>query len=157
MAGYPPTGSVSNPKIRISNGVFVDYIDKSQEDNKHDLLYSNITLPGMSGGPVIKSFEINKNHMDQSALKSNLMIGIHGQGEIINTGSGFYKSGYNLGISSNKIIEFLLEIYPNFNRDYILKNFKKGEYIVYGETNLPELKTAPNIFWICRRINHINV
>ena len=138
------TASSKKSFMRFSNGEVVAYLDKEEEDRGYDLVYTNPTVPGMSGGPVIKIAPI-RNHRFWRYDSSNplsafnegieyipIMIGIHGQGELISTGGESYsKSGFNLGISSTNIINFVLSIYPDFNDQYIISNLQKGEYKIF--------------------------
>ena len=67
VSGFPlPSASVPKSVHRFMPGVVVAFSEMQQADG-YDLLYSNPTLPGMSGGPVIT---------DRGGL-----IGIHGRAE----------------------------------------------------------------------------
>ncbi|QNG30614.1 serine protease [Synechococcus sp. LTW-R] len=67
VSGFPlPTSSVPKSIHRFLEGSLVALSGQSQADG-YDLLYSNPTLPGMSGGPVLS--------------KRGGLIGVHGRAE----------------------------------------------------------------------------
>ena len=83
VAGFP--GSTNSDDLEITEGLTVSN-DLAAEPltQGYGLIYSNDTLPGMSGGPVLDEF--------------GRVVGIHGRAEQIQTASGWEKTGYNLGI-----------------------------------------------------------
>lgn len=94
IAGFPrPTAAISEPLYTFVDGRIIANASKSLQDG-YSLVYSNNTLPGMSGGPVLN--------------EKGELIGIHGRGD---TTENFnisdvnpniiIKTGRNLGIPIN--------------------------------------------------------
>ncbi len=81
VAGYPGESSViESGKFNCTKG---EVITKTDGNSKgYSLVYSNITRPGMSGGPVLNEY--------------GRLVAIHGQGE---REENIAKTGRNLGIS----------------------------------------------------------
>lgn len=89
VAGWPLAGvAITQPTLLFQQGI-ISANSQVQQDDGYGLIYTNNTLPGMSGGPVLS---------EEGAL-----IGIHGRGEVdrqASTGDPdiVVKVGYNLGI-----------------------------------------------------------
>jgi hypothetical protein len=81
VAGYPGESSViESGKFNFTKG---EIITKNDGNSKgYSLVYSNITRPGMSGGPVLNEY--------------GRLVAVHGQGE---REENTAKTGRNLGIS----------------------------------------------------------
>ena len=81
VAGYPGESSViESGKFNCTRG---EIITKNDGNSKgYSLVYSNITRPGMSGGPVLNEY--------------GSLVAVHGQGEREDNTA---KTGRNLGIS----------------------------------------------------------
>jgi Trypsin-like peptidase domain len=81
VAGYPGESSViESGKFNCTKG---EIITKNDGNSKgYSLVYSNITRPGMSGGPVLNEY--------------GRLVAVHGQGE---REENTAKTGRNLGIS----------------------------------------------------------
>lgn len=91
VAGFPlSTAAITQPVYNITEGKVTAYSNKPFADG-YSIVYSNNTLPGMSGGGVF-----NQNGQ---------LVGIHGRGDVdtklessaINSGIRI-KTGFNLGI-----------------------------------------------------------
>jgi len=96
IAGWPHPGSAITQRIfQLTNGSISGRSVGAAEEG-YELVYTNITRSGMSGGPVFNS--------------QGQLIGIHGRAEgeaIYNPDSGnlvAVKSGFNLGIPINTLI-----------------------------------------------------
>ncbi|WP_341525069.1 tetratricopeptide repeat protein [Nostoc sp. UHCC 0302] len=98
VAGFPQaTAAISNTIYNFTDGRITANASKALRDG-YALVYSNNTLPGMSGGPVLN---------DQGEL-----VGIHGRGD---TTENFQvseqnpniviKTGFNLGIPINTFLK----------------------------------------------------
>jgi S1-C subfamily serine protease/regulator of sirC expression with transglutaminase-like and TPR domain len=95
VAGWPASGNaITNPTLLFQQGI-ISANSQVQQADGYGLIYTNNTLPGMSGGPVLN----NKGEL----------IGIHGKGETErqqgtqNTGV-VVKVGYNLGVPINTFL-----------------------------------------------------
>jgi Trypsin-like peptidase domain len=92
VAGYPgETSIIESGKFNFTKG---EIITKTNGNSRgYSLVYSNITRPGMSGGPVL----------DENAR----LVAIHGQGEREESTA---KTGRNLGISIERFGLVALEM-----------------------------------------------
>ncbi|MBX9256677.1 serine protease [Desmonostoc muscorum CCALA 125] len=97
VAGFPQaTAAISSTIYNFTDGRITANASKPLRDG-YALVYSNVTLPGMSGGPVLN---------DKGEL-----VGIHGRGDEadietskINSTVAYVKSGFNLGIPINTFL-----------------------------------------------------
>jgi regulator of sirC expression with transglutaminase-like and TPR domain len=90
VAGYPvPTKAITDSVFVFRPGTVSANSNKTFA-NGYSLVYSNDTLPGMSGGAVLN--------------KDGELVAIHGRGdrEINTSGDAGVKTGYNLGIPINR-------------------------------------------------------
>ncbi|KAI9133846.1 serine protease [Acaryochloris sp. CCMEE 5410] len=89
VAGWPLTGTaITQPTLLFQQGI-ISANSRVQQDDGYGLIYTNNTLPGMSGGPVLS--------------EEGTLVGIHGRGETDRQASTrnpdvVVKVGYNLGI-----------------------------------------------------------
>ncbi|WP_293128288.1 tetratricopeptide repeat protein [Microcoleus sp. bin38.metabat.b11b12b14.051] len=101
VAGFPKTSAAINTSIyNFTDGRITANASKPINDDGYSLVYSNNTLPGMSGGPVL-----NEN---------GEVVGIHGRADTrqvesssINQNIQIAKTGFNLGIPINTSLRLL--------------------------------------------------
>lgn len=101
VAGFPKTSAAINRSIyNFTDGRITANASKPINDDGYSLVYSNNTLPGMSGGPVL-----NEN---------GEVVGIHGRADTraaesssINQNILIAKTGFNLGIPINTSLRLL--------------------------------------------------
>jgi tetratricopeptide (TPR) repeat protein len=95
VAGWPASGSdLTRNNLQFQPGL-ISAISQTQQDNGYGLVYSNNTLPGMSGGAVLN---------DQGEV-----IGIHGRGEAerlqqTDNSEVVVKLGFNQGVPINTFL-----------------------------------------------------
>jgi serine protease Do len=114
VAGFPKASkAIKRIAFQFTGGMIssrLDEIDNDPKDqnNGYDLVYTNITRAGMSGGPVLDA--------------AGRIIAIHGQGdrnnqipgeEATSRGAGEEKTGFNLGIP----IQTFLKLQPQFSKN----------------------------------------
>ncbi|MBN3909225.1 MAG: trypsin-like peptidase domain-containing protein [Nostoc sp. NMS1] len=103
VAGFPQaTAAISSTIYNFVTGRITANASKPLRDG-YTLVYSNLTLPGMSGGPVLN---------DRGEL-----VGIHGRGDEadietskINSTIAYVKSGFNLGIPVNTFLRLSTQV-----------------------------------------------
>jgi len=101
VAGFPKTSAAINTSIyNFTDGRITANASKPINDDGYSLVYSNNTLPGMSGGPVL-----NEN---------GEVVAIHGRADTravesssINQNIQIAKTGFNLGIPINTSLRLL--------------------------------------------------
>jgi Trypsin-like peptidase domain len=92
VAGYPGESSIiESGKFNCTKGEIITKTDSNSKG--YSLVYSNITRPGMSGGPVLNEY--------------GQLVAIHGQGEREESTA---KTGRNLGISIERFGLVALEM-----------------------------------------------
>jgi tetratricopeptide (TPR) repeat protein len=95
VAGWPTGGNaITNPTLLFQQGIVSANSQVTQADG-YGLIYTNNTLPGMSGGPVLNS--------------QGEVIGVHGKGEtqrsqVTQNSNVVLKVGYNLGVPINTFL-----------------------------------------------------
>jgi tetratricopeptide (TPR) repeat protein len=95
VAGWPTGGNaITNPTLLFQQGIVSANSQVTQADG-YGLIYTNNTLPGMSGGPVLNS--------------QGEVIGVHGKGETersqaTQNSNVVLKVGYNLGVPINTFV-----------------------------------------------------
>jgi tetratricopeptide (TPR) repeat protein len=95
VAGWPAGGNaITTPTLLFQQGMVSANSQITQADG-YGLIYTNNTLPGMSGGPVLNS--------------SGELVGIHGKGETerqqkTQNAEVVVKVGYNLGVPINTFL-----------------------------------------------------
>ncbi|MEB3831627.1 trypsin-like peptidase domain-containing protein [Phormidium sp. CCY1219] len=133
IAGWPHPGTAITERIfQLTPGTISGRATQAAEDG-YELVYTNITQSGMSGGPV---FDLQGR-----------LIGIHGRAEgqaIYNPDTGdsvAVKSGFNLGIPIETFIEViqLAQLPPNPSFAYPLSD--KGDR-AFRENQLSEAIAA---------------
>jgi len=89
VAGWP----LGSPIVRITSGTLIASADVGI-DNGYALLYTNDTLPGMSGGAVVN--------------QDGYLLGIHGRGEQNEEEiAGSFKTGINQGMPAYFLYQYL--------------------------------------------------
>jgi tetratricopeptide (TPR) repeat protein/V8-like Glu-specific endopeptidase len=85
VAGFPaPTYAVEAGTLNFTKGELIGKASKANK-NGYSLIYSNVTLPGMSGGAVLN--------------EAGELVAIHGQGDRSGREGEGEKTGRNLGIT----------------------------------------------------------
>ncbi len=102
VSGFPmPTAAITAPIWNFSEGKITANAKRPLADG-YGLVYSNNTLPGMSGGSVL-------NHQGQ-------LVGIHGRADgerqIKRTETVYVKTGFNLGIPINTFMSSVASVNP---------------------------------------------
>jgi Tfp pilus assembly protein PilF len=98
VAGWPLGGNaITNPTLIFQQGIVSANSQITQADG-YGLIYTNNTLPGMSGGPVLNS--------------QGELVGIHGKGETerqqkTQNAEVVVKVGYNLGVPINTFLNLV--------------------------------------------------
>jgi tetratricopeptide (TPR) repeat protein len=93
VAGFPAaTQTINSATWNFSDGKIKANSTRANEKG-YSLIYSNDTLPGMSGGPVLN----NRGEL----------VAIHGQGDRSEVGQ---KTGFNLGVSINRFGTLAMEM-----------------------------------------------
>jgi Trypsin-like peptidase domain/Tetratricopeptide repeat len=122
VAGYPGESSViASGKFNCTKG---EIITKNDGNSKgYSLVYSNITRPGMSGGPVLNEY--------------GRLVAIHGQGE---REENTAKTGRNLGISIERFGLVALDMgvsknlpIPTLSRS---TSYRASEYFLQAQERL---------------------
>lgn len=108
VAGFPlPTSAVPRSIFRLLKGNIVANTSELQPDG-YQLMYSNPTLPGMSGGAVLS--------------KKGALIGMHGKGEtdiILSEQSGIaVKTGINQAVPISYLLDNVSGLKPSAS-DYV--------------------------------------
>jgi tetratricopeptide (TPR) repeat protein len=90
VAGFPGTSAAITESILVVREGRVSANSNKTFENGYSLVYSNDTLPGMSGGAVLNS--------------DGELVAIHGRGDREQLGDGKFgaKNGFNLGIPVNR-------------------------------------------------------
>lgn len=136
VSGFPlPTAAITESIWNFSEGKVTANSKRPLADG-YALVYSNDTLPGMSGGAVLNS--------------QGKLIAIHGRADaeqsVQKTETVYQKTGFNLGIPINTFLNLAADVSPNLGfigkvntttgttltaDDWILQaadNYKKGNY-----------------------------
>ncbi len=102
VSGFPmPTAAITVPIWNFSEGKVTANAKRPLADG-YGLVYSNNTLPGMSGGSVLDS--------------QGQLIGIHGRADgerqVKRTETVYVKTGFNLGIPINTFLSSVGTVHP---------------------------------------------
>ena len=117
VAGAPePSKAIPNRIIRVEDGK-ID--NRKLQTNGYDLIYTNKTLRGMSGGPVLN--------------QKGEVIGIHGQGDQDNG----IKTGLNLGIPINT---YSKGIKTGLNLGIPINTYSAALYVGWGNSKYTQGK-----------------
>ncbi|MFN6567809.1 tetratricopeptide repeat protein [Dendronalium sp. ChiSLP03b] len=103
VAGFPQaTAAISNTIYNFTDGRITANASKPLRDG-YALVYTNNTLPGMSGGPVLN--------------EKGELVGVHGRADeadietsTINPTVAYVKSGFNLGIPINTFLRLSAQV-----------------------------------------------
>jgi serine protease Do len=108
VAGFPlPGQAIQSQTFNITRGE-ISTINPGNESG-YDLVYTNITRAGMSGGPVLN--------------QDGKLIGIHGRAEGTKLADGTaIKEGFNLGIPLHKLLESLPKLSAKLSLNLNLTN-----------------------------------
>lgn len=102
VSGFPmPTAAITEPIWNFSEGKVTANAKRPLADG-YGLVYSNNTLPGMSGGSVLD--------------RQGQLIGIHGRADgerqVQRTETVYVKTGFNLGIPINTFLSSVGTVHP---------------------------------------------
>ncbi|NJR21811.1 MAG: tetratricopeptide repeat protein [Richelia sp. CSU_2_1] len=129
VAGFPKTSAAMSRSIyQFTDGRITANASQPLEDG-YSLVYSNNTLPGMSGGPVL-----NEN---------GELIGIHGRADTrvaepssINQNISIAKTGFNLGIPINTSLRFLaaakVDVGVQVPSELVAAGLKADDFYIQG-------------------------
>lgn len=103
VSGFPvPTTAITETIYSFSEGKITANAKRTLADG-YGLVYSNNTLPGMSGGPVLNN--------------QGKLIGIHGRADgerqVKSTETVYVKTGFNLGIPINVFATLVAKVNPD--------------------------------------------
>lgn len=136
ISGFPvKTLAIDKPIYSFTEGKVIASSSQSLSDG-YALVYSNNTLPGMSGGPIFN---------DQGQL-----VGIHGRADASSQNKAatlnpniWIKTGFNLGIPLNSFLLAIEEFAPNFSTRQPVRDdtssFGSSEYFVQGMSRMRAL------------------
>ncbi|MEG4107773.1 tetratricopeptide repeat protein [Microcoleus sp. S13_C5] len=134
VAGFPKTSAAINRSIyNFTDGRITANASKPINDDGYALVYSNNTLPGMSGGPVL-----NEN---------GEVVGIHGRADTraaesssINQNIQIAKTGFNLGIPINTSLRLLassqVDLGVKVPSARVATGLKADDFFIQGEEKL---------------------
>lgn len=102
VSGFPmPTAAITAPIWNFSEGKVTANAKRPLADG-YGLVYSNNTLPGMSGGSVLDS--------------QGKLVGIHGRADgeqqVQRTETVYVKTGFNLGVPINTFLSSVANVNP---------------------------------------------
>jgi tetratricopeptide (TPR) repeat protein len=102
IAGFPAPTAVITETVYVFRGGEISANSSKSFAQGYGLLYSNDTLPGMSGGPVFN--------------EAGELVAIHGRGDRDRNGTG-EKTNFNAGIPINKFVELARSIGVDLGKD----------------------------------------
>jgi WD40 repeat protein len=129
VAGYPLEGQAMRGNFNITQGT-VSSLD-TFNNSGYDLVYTNVTREGMSGGPIL-----NENGQ---------LIGIHGRAEGTIFEGNAIKAGFNLGIPINVFLTKLPRLGMGLEKFIVLKNQEQSESSNTNTVNAPTQVTQVTI------------